>query len=237
MTSNAPHKLADAIESNGGYYSRPNMWPLSWDVSVWSRRTIEDIARLYIEESRDEDRAAVAVALVTGKPDNLSGRYAKLKVERFNLNQASDWALEDMRYSLDEFDTYRYVSPGVYEKHGLPNDTMFDVEFELYGRGGKHLCITEFEGRKLASIDAEDLRDTEYREENGISDDWCRKLLAYIEEAGEMFSRESVQNDFEFQLQFQFELAVDVALEAMDAEDKRLADVDLTYAGLFLEKV
>ena len=237
MTNNIAHKLADAIESNGGYYSRHNMWPLSWDVSVWSRRTVKDIARLYIEESRDEDRAAVAVALVTSESDNLSGRYVKLEVKRFNLDQAGDWAIESMRYSLDEDDTYRYVSPEVYEKHGLPNDTQFDVEFELYGRGGKHLCITEFGGRRLAGIDAEDLRGAEYLEEHGISDDWCLKLLAYIAEADKMFSRESVQKEFEHQMQFQFDLAVDIALEAMDAEDKRLADVDLAYAGLFLEKV
>ena len=239
MTNNVSHRLADAIESNGGYYSNstPNMWPLSWDVSVWSGKTTEDIARLHIEESRDKDRVAAAVALVTNESDNLSGRYTKLEVERFNLDQAGDWAIEDMRYGLDEFDTYRYVSPEVYDKYGLPNDTQFNVKFELHGRGDKHLCITEFEGRRLAGIDAEDLRDAEYLEEHGISDDWCRKLLAYIEEADKMFSRESVQTDFEFALQGQFELAVEAALEAMYAEDKRLADVDLAYAGLFLDKV
>ena len=237
MTTNASHKLADAIESNGGYYSRPDMWPLRWDVSVWSNNNTEDMARLHIEESPGKDRMAAAVALVTDESDNLSGRYAKLKVERFNPYQATEWAIESMRYSLDDADTYRYVSPEVSGKHGLPGDTMFDVKFELHGRSGKHLCITEFEGRRLAGIDAEDLRDAEYLEENSISDDWCLKLLVYIEEADKMFSRESVQNDFEYALQGQFQLAVDAALKAMDAEDKRLADVDLAYAGLFLEKV
>ena len=237
MTNNVAHKLADAIESNGGYYSRPNMWPLSWDVSVWGRKDTEDIARLHTEESRDKERLAAAVALVTDESDNLSGRYAKLKVERFDLDQATEWAINDMRYGLDDADTYRYVSPEVSGKHGLPEDTRFDVKFELHGRSGKYLCITEFERCRLAGIDAEDLRDAEYLEENSISDDWCLKLLVYIEEADKMFSRESVQNDFEYALQGQFQLAVDAALKAMDAEDKRLADVDLAYAGLFLEKV
>lgn len=237
MTNNVSHKLADAIESNGGYYSRPNRWPLSWDVSVWSSRTTEDMARLHIKEARVKDRVAAAVALVTSESDNLSGRYAELGVELFDLDQAGEFAIEDMRCGLDEYDTYRYVAPEVYEKYGLPGDTMFDVKFELHGRGGKHLCITEFEGRKLAGIDAEDLRDAEYQEEVGVSDDWCRKLLAYIEEADKMFSRESVRTEFEAQVQFQFQLAVEAALEAMDAEDKRLVDVDLAYAGLFLEKI
>ena len=132
MTNNVAHQLADAIESNGGYYSRHGRWPLSWDVSVWSSRTTEDIARLHIEESRDKDRAAAAVALVTSESDKLSGRYAKLGVELFDFDQASEFAIEGMRHGLDDADTYRYVSSEVYEKHGLPDDTMVDVKFELH---------------------------------------------------------------------------------------------------------
>ena len=238
MTNDVAKKLADKIKGNGGYYSGRTMWPLSWDVSLWSKKAAADLARLHIKEARDKDRTTIAVALAIGKRDNLSGRYAKLVVEPFNIDQASDWAIGDMRSSLDKDDTYRYVSPEVYEKHGLSGDTTLDVKFELHGRGGKHLCITEFEGRKLANFTHMfDLHDVGQRFVENISDDWCLKLLAYIEEAGKMFSCKAVKKEFEYQLQFQFALAVDAALEAMDAEDKRLADVDLAYAGLFLENL
>lgn len=60
------------------------------------------------------------------------------------------WAQEDIARSLQEADTYRMLWGG---------DTTLDVKLDLYGRGGKHLVIEEFEGVSLQGKSEEDLQE------------------------------------------------------------------------------
>lgn len=59
------------------------------------------------------------------------------------------------------------------------NDTSYDVKFTCEGRGGSHVCITEFEGVDMRKFDKEQLLDDD---SSNYSNWWCQKLLAMMHE-------------------------------------------------------
>jgi hypothetical protein len=81
---------------------------------------------------------------------------------------------------------------------------MFDVSWEFAGRQGKHLCLSEFEGRRLY-MRAEDLAEHIRQDDDGSYPNWwCQRLVAFIHECDICFDRKMVKQEFEHQVAFRF---------------------------------
>jgi hypothetical protein len=100
---------------------------------------------------------------------------------------------EDMAY----YDAYKKA--GWMRVEPFSKDIEFDASFELHGRSGKHLCLTEFEGRSL-EMSSDKFAETLRKWDDGYSNEWCQKLLAYIAECDEMFSSKAVKGEFDYQV-------------------------------------
>ncbi len=80
----------------------------------------------------------------------------------------------------------------------------FDVRFELHGRSGKHLVVTEFEGHDL-KMRSEDLAEQIRKHDSwrtSYSNKWCVKLLAMMEEWETIFSSKNASAEMEYQAAF-----------------------------------
>jgi hypothetical protein len=100
----------------------------------------------------------------------------------------------------------------------------YEVEFEFMGRQGKHLCVTEFEGRGLG-ISADDLADNIRNDSDGAYPNvWCQRLLAMIHEWDLCFSREAVKQEFHYQVGFHFAQRMREVYDECEAEAKEAAE-------------
>jgi hypothetical protein len=69
---------------------------------------------------------------------------------------AYEYAIDDMRRSFADDDTYRTISPACAARWGIPYpEESWDVEYAFVGRSGGHLAIVKFEGRHLVWHDGE----------------------------------------------------------------------------------
>jgi hypothetical protein len=107
----------------------------------------------------------------------------------------------------------------------------FDVTFALYGRGGKHLCVTQFEGVPLDSSDysfEDKLRaspgDDAYVPR--MTNLWCRKLLAMIEEWDVCFTEKNASAEMDCLAVYRMEQRVEEEAEEREAEEKRIASYE-----------
>lgn len=75
----------------------------------------------------------------------------------------------------------------------------FDVEFGLAGRGGKHLVVERFEGINLALSSDELIERIEDQSNWHFSNQWCRNLLAMIDEWDKMFTSKNASKELEYQ--------------------------------------
>lgn len=109
----------------------------------------------------------------------------------------------------------------------------FEVEMGLYGRGGKHLCIAEFEGRKLDRT-SDDLVEAilEVSEDNYFTNKWCQKLLAMMHVWEEMFTPTRASAEIEYQAAYNFATLLQDAHDELDAKAKQEADTELAYKGM-----
>lgn len=152
-----PHKSrkakVDYITDIGGYYSRDGRFPIEFNVAAYGADT--DFDSLWTtalesgEISPDTDKQALkdAAALVYKESGHLFW----------------DWGLEDARRGLEETDAYKMLWDG--------KDTL-KVEFGLYGRQGKHLCIEEFEGLTLKGLSEDELAEKLMHQSGDSKDGW-----------------------------------------------------------------
>lgn len=111
----------------------------------------------------------------------------------------------------------------------------FEVEFGLYGRGGKHLCVTEFEGRKLNMTSdtlADDILNSEDHGYNGYTNKWCQKLLAMMHVWEEYFTPHKASAEIEFQAAYSFSHLLIEAHGEIEKKAKQEADIELAYANI-----
>lgn len=135
-----------------------------------------------------------------------------------------NWAVEDVQRGVTEdgWDTYRMMSPAVAKRFSLSADTIYDATFSLEGRGGKHLCITHFEGQDLAGVDlAEALQDqtADKNQEpyNAYTNDWCRALLAMMSEWDVCFTSRKASDEVNYQLAFRMMTHCEALQDAAEA--------------------
>lgn len=101
---------------------------------------------------------------------------------------------------------------------------MFKVRWEFQGRGGKHLCLTEFEGGTL-EMTSRDLAQN-IRDDTGAdySNAWCQKLVAFIHECDLCFTCKNVDSEFEYQCAFQLSLELEEISHKTAAKVKEAAE-------------
>lgn len=153
-----PHKSRRAkvnyITSIGGYPDRYTRFPLEFTVGVYYADLDFDSIWSRIEKS-DEWGAR--------KPDLV--KFCVKDVCKEFGNDLWTHAVEDACRSLTECDTYRMLWDG----------TPIDAEFSLYGRGGKHLCLTSFEGIILTGMSEDGLEELLMTQGAYGYDDVCDK--------------------------------------------------------------
>lgn len=187
MASKVRELLADAIRRNGGY---SNEAALEWSVPVYPYFTARQVAAYMVKMGY-----FVSLADLMMQYPRWEEIYQGFKVPWERL-------LEDMREGLDG-DCYRTMSPDTAKKHGREYkgpgaDSGFEVEFEFHGRGGKHLCVTKFEGVDLdmsSEVVIQRLTDPDENDYYRYSNQWCRDLLAMITEWNHCFRREAVESE------------------------------------------
>jgi hypothetical protein len=190
-------RLADAIESQGGYSTRYDSFALEYCVG------------LYHVSSDMKDLLPLARS-IQGEDFELFALPDTDELDRF-FTQAQETLADSLQDT--DISSYREYGKSISIRHGLtytnwprkfskekPNkdswasrgghfitnlaDNSFTASYGLYGRGGKHLCVEEFEGKSLKVSNetlADRLRDDSECEYHGYSNQWCRKLLAAMD--------------------------------------------------------
>ena len=131
----------DYLTDIGGYYSRHETFPLEFTVSAaCADLDFDSLWEGLLEEHRHEFPDG------SRKQDIL--KFCAKKVYDKEKDNLWEWAVEDACRSLHESDTYRMLWNG---------SKSLRVEFGLYGRGGKHLCLESFEGITLKGLNPESL--------------------------------------------------------------------------------
>lgn len=236
---------ARAIEANCGYSSGyHDRAALSWNVSCsgyirnyWETllaRVIRDHG-LTQEEMDEIDPAKVSAIKAEWEDDE---------------HQNREWsnAIEDMQRSLLDGDSYRTIRPEIAARYGLTGSEAklhsgirynfehkyrdgawahvpyFTVGWTFMGRQGKHLCLTEFEGKDL-NMQPDALADFIRTDDQGsYPNEWCQKLLAFIHECDIMFTSKNVSDEFEYQVSYRLEQDLREALDATQKEAKEAAE-------------
>ncbi len=215
--------LADAIERNGGYSSGyRERYALAWNVKLdqgvpdfdWDPLTNRD------REFKARVLERLAENFLGNTELNISDDQKAFFETEWNSESSRtnvwDMVREDMARSVTDDDTYRTWSPEVERRYGFEVDAMqrkrlkglgleppnyyyFDVSWTFAGRSGGYLCLDKFESRNIA-VRAEGLAEEIREDDSGtFSNEWCRKLLAMIEEWDVCFSREAVRSEFLYQ--------------------------------------
>jgi hypothetical protein len=233
---------ARAIENNGGY-SRGyhERFALSWNVGVSARKSsFDELYPLALERLKEDHGVTepdwTAAALHNVKTDwdrkmekgelfywiiedmqrgvteadsyktlrpEIAARYG-LPYSRFPKKYAR--RNKEMAYYPAKVDGWILVDPYTVEQ--------FDVSWEFHGRGGKHLCLTEFEGKPLNNC-SEDLAESILQDDSGeYSNQWCQKLVAFIHECDLCFTHENVEKEWEYQAAYR------LAQELLEAHEE-----------------
>lgn len=237
--------LADAIENNGGYCS-----------DRWTRYAIEYNVGLYYVDLSPENM--YKIALKEGHTDrpliefewNEDSEYewAQQNAAR-GIMDGDDCCYNSydvptsIRFGLPYFTKRRYAKrtnecafypakvSGWMIKDQYAN-VEFEVEMGLYGRSGKHLCITEFEGRKL-NMSSDDLAEAIREDDDGsYSNKWCQNLLAMMTLWEEYFTPRKASAEIEYQAAHSFAVLLEEAWEETERKAKQEADIELAYAGV-----
>lgn len=143
----------DYITDIGGYYSREGRFPIEFNVAAYSANL--DFASLWDtilksgEVSSDTDKQALKDAAALA--------YKECSPYLW------DWALEDAARNINETDCYRML---------WDQPENLDVKLELWGRGGKHLCIAEFEGMTLRGLSEDELGEKLMHQSGDTKDGW-----------------------------------------------------------------
>lgn len=170
---NIRERLAQAIDDNGGY----DKFPLSYNVGLYHvdyrLSSLEKIIK------RDHD------------PDF---EFFVYQDDQRMYDLVFQDAEESVRWSLDEgSECYREYPLSVMTRYGITTakgDCSFDAKYGLYGRGGKHLCVEEFDGKDLPRHLADILRNPEESSYYSFTNQWCRRLLAAMEVWDEEFTQQ-----------------------------------------------
>lgn len=186
-------KLAARIESNGGYHAGLKAsYALSWCV------------RYYGELATP---AQVAAGLVENE-HFLSGLDLQLRAPNLEelaneaIKSSTPWfyAQECLQDDLTSDEGLRTLSPATAARYGLDYEgpgaeSPFRMKLGGYGGGGKHVCLTEFEGVELGMYNPDLAEQVDsHRKPDGLptlSNRGCRLLMGIMDELDEALTDEN----------------------------------------------
>lgn len=206
--------LADKIESNGGYFDRDGRHVLSWCVPAYGPAYGLGPLDIVQELVKQGDFTSPADVLLRF-PD-----VEKIWDGWFNTSSYFyEHLAEDMQSSVHDAETYRMWSPDIARKYrfsytGLGAEKPFAATFEFRGRGGKHLCVTEFDGVALSgrNFDASELPTYPIL--------WVRRLCGMIEEWDKCFTPQAAQDEARYLSVWRFAQWLEYVEGKDEAEDE-----------------
>ncbi len=177
----------------------------AWRLGLWNRVT--DDMRESLTGGDTYRTMAPEVATRYGLPvQRFPRKYRRLTMDDVCYHPASKqgWVLED---------------PWV-----LP---FYRVKWAFAGRNGKHLVLSEFEGRRLDRCSSEELAEAiRSGAEGTYSNKWCQALLAMIHEWDTCFTRKAVEDEFVYQCKWQFAQKLEIIHDAAAEAGKEAAERD-----------
>jgi hypothetical protein len=189
-------KLAARIESNGGYWTRHEPFALEWMVYYSGEiADAEDAKKGLVEHEHFLSEADLLLQF----PDFDEWYEENVGDGR----QMWEHAQELLQDDLSNNEGLRMWSPKTAAKYGFEYkgegaDKPFDMTLGRYGGGGKHVCLTEFEGvtlsrscRDLAEWVSSHLDPDTYSP--SLSNEWCRKLMGIMDELDETLTDENAE--------------------------------------------
>lgn len=227
--------VAQAIRNNGGYNSSYHTrFPLSFDVSMYRVNLNENHIRSLAKESNPD----LPDVQIEWDPEQMWYQIQDELVNSLDSDcyymMLSDIARRTGFSVKSQFRFYRRIKPGTAAGHpaGIEGweivnpyiDNKVSATFELYGRCGKHLCIAEFEGRKLSGWDADDLASAIETDDSGqFSNSWCQRLYAMILTWDKEFNPTAVKAEGEYLAADQY---YQRAIEKQDEIDQRKKEAE-----------
>lgn len=200
-------------------------WREEWD----DERNKSNLWQFVVEVMADDFRGSVqGTTWASVRPEIANryglGYYSPVRFERRDPDK-------DRAYYPAKVEGWKRVS----EFANVPD---FDATFEFHGRGGKHLCLVEFEGVSIehSSDDLADLIRNHNDERGGCySNEWCQKLLAYIHECDLMFTSKLAGEEFEYQCRFRAADELHDLYEQCKAEREEAAEVEAVADSMAAE--
>ena len=210
-------KLADRIESNGGYYAdRYSHYPLEWTVCFYESIDDADTAKvLLIEHEHIINETAFNLQFPTFKEwwefdadDEDADDEDADEVVLGDLGEREcpssedlhSWAQEALCEDLKNDEGLATWSPKTAARYGFDykgpgSDIPFSITLENHGRGGKHVVVCEFEGRELTGLRAEELAEIVRggAENDYVTNKWCRWLMGMMDEWDVMLTDENAK--------------------------------------------
>lgn len=238
-----PHKSRMAkvnyICGIGGYSCRDGTFPIEFNVATY-----------HVDFSFDHIWKTYAKELIPSECDTdpmLMHRYVLLAKRLHPKHEASlwEWGQEDAVRDLDERESDTYFM--------LWDGTKVDVKLALYGRGGKHLVLTEWDGRDFSRLRDDDLREEMLMQVNPsgtiVNGQGCLRpryewvnwtteqidlLYRYIRQCERDFTPSNASKEVEYQGAFNF--LSNIVNPAWDEERKTIADHEATVRAAKIVK-
>lgn len=182
--------LAARIRSNGGYYARHGgELALSWAVPFYldGFSTVDEAKDTLVEQGHFVNLTDLNLSY----PD-FDEAFASLP--EYALWQ---WAQERMVEDLSSDEGMRTWAPATASRYGFAYEGLgaehpFDMSFELWGRGGKHVCLGRFEGVRLyGTEDICAVLESTVEDIPRYSNLWCRQLMGMLDELDACLTREN----------------------------------------------
>lgn len=200
--------LAKKVRDNSGYSSRDGSFPIEYEVGLYDADLdLDHLLEKAIEQgevTREEieDEAVMAHLEAEYHPERL-WRWAQEEMcwglnnndglRSYGPETAARYGLPAGRKKLafrkDEqcYYPFKALEDGRQVVTTGYKEIFFEVEFGLYGRGGKHLVVECFEDVKLRGYSAERLAEAITEDGSSFANEWCQQLLAMMEEWERMF--------------------------------------------------
>jgi hypothetical protein len=242
--------LADKLRANGGYFAQcHSRFPLTFTVALHhanldfdnmveqaKQHHAADFTGLDMDAMREDWNPDTAWEwaqedMCSGLNDDDGRRsYSPATAVKYGLDYNAPYPLKFKRLT-NEFAFFPAKRKGWIRVDPFIAE-YFDVEFGLYGRCGKHLCVESFEGHELNNISSDDLADAiETGDPEAYSNRWCRNLCAMIEEWDEMFTSINASRELEYQAAYR------LASDARDAqEERKAAEIESVERGYWNQR-
>lgn len=210
--------LIEAVEQNGGYHARWDSYPIEYTVGLYyTKNRVEDYAEDLISSGELDPKLWSLIEDEFVGDFDMDAEWQHVQedmshmldypVNTYGQDTATKFGLPYRRFPnqykrLDKEVAFWPVGKKGWALVDPYINLQFDVEFSLEGRGGKHLVIAEFEGHKLAGMSSEAFIEALEDPDTLFSNEWCRNLLAMMQEWDVLFTSRAASAEFDYQMEY-----------------------------------